>query len=125
MRKCFDINKALIEHGYFLRVFEAKKKFITVMKKDSERQEIKKNVSSCIVEKFRGFDIVSIEYGRRQRNKFSPIDVIYKPLKKWSNIIDCYFSIDLANDYRAEWSTGKSLRMRQPITVTIVAHIIS
>ena len=33
----FDINKALIEHGYFLRVFEAKKKFITVMKKDSEK----------------------------------------------------------------------------------------
>ena len=35
--QCFDINKALIEHGYFLRVLEAKKKFITVMKKDSEK----------------------------------------------------------------------------------------
>ena len=40
--QCFDINKVLTEHGHFLRVFEAKKKFITVMKKDSERQEIKK-----------------------------------------------------------------------------------
>ena len=38
--QCFEINKTLIEHGYFLRVFEAKKKFITVMKKDSEKQEM-------------------------------------------------------------------------------------
>ena len=107
--QCFDINKALIEHGYFLRV-EGKKKFIALIKKDSKKQETKKNGSSCIVKKFRGFDIVSIEYGRRQRTKFSLFDVIYKPMKKWTDIIDCYFSIDLASAYRPEWSTGKSLR---------------
>ena len=74
--QCFDINKALREHRYFFRVFEAKKKFITAIKKGSEKQEMKKkNVSSCIVEKLRDFDIVSIEYARRQRTKFSPIDI--------------------------------------------------
>ena len=31
-------------------------------------------------------------------------------MKKWTDIIDCYFSIDLASAYRPEWSTGKSLR---------------
>ena len=108
--QCFDINKTLIEHGYCLRVFEAKNKSITVMKRDSEIQEMKKNVTSCIVKKFRGFDIVSIASDRRQRTKFSPIDIIYKPVKKWDDIIDCYFSIDLASTYRSEWSTGKSLR---------------
>ena len=40
---CFDINKALREHGYFFRVFEAKNKFITAIKKGSEKQEMKKN----------------------------------------------------------------------------------
>ena len=39
--RCFDINNALIEHGYFLRVFEEKKNVITVMKKDSKKQEMK------------------------------------------------------------------------------------
>ena len=52
------------------------------MKKDSEKQEMRKNVSSCIIEKFRGFDIVSTECGRKERTKFSPIDIIYKPVKK-------------------------------------------
>ena len=50
--QCFDINKVLVEHGYFLRVFETKKKFIAIMKKkNSEKQEMKKNVSRCIVKK--------------------------------------------------------------------------
>ena len=42
--QCFDINKTLIEHGYFLRVFEAKKKLITVMKKECDKQEMKKKL---------------------------------------------------------------------------------
>ena len=62
------------------------------------------------MEIFRGFAIVSIEYGRRQRTKFLPIDIIHKPVKRLNDIIDCYFSIDLASAFRAEWSTGKSLR---------------
>ena len=59
---------------------------------------------------FRGFDIIGIEYGRRQQTKFLLIDIIYKPVKKWNDIIDCYFSTDLASAYRADWCTGKSLR---------------
>ena len=31
-------------------------------------------------------------------------------MKKWNDIIDCYFSTDLATAYRAEWSTGKNKR---------------
>ena len=42
--QCFEINKALIEYGCFLRVFELKKKFGTLMKKDSEKQEVKKKM---------------------------------------------------------------------------------
>ena len=35
--QCFDINKVLVEHGYFLRVFETKKKFIAIMKKKQRK----------------------------------------------------------------------------------------
>ena len=62
------------------------------------------------MEKFRGSDVVRIKYCRRQRSKFPPIEIVYKPVQKLDDIIDCYFSIDLATAYRAEWSTGKSLR---------------
>ena len=35
--QCFDIIKVLVEHGYFLRVFETKKKFIAIMKKKQRK----------------------------------------------------------------------------------------
>ena len=57
-----------------------------------------------------GFDIVSIEYGRKQWTKFSSIDIIYIPVNKRNDVIDCSFPVDLASACRAEWSTGKSLR---------------
>ena len=37
--QCFDINNALIEHGYFLRVFEEKKNVITDMKKTAKNRK--------------------------------------------------------------------------------------
>ena len=78
----------MIEHGYLLRVFEAKKKFLAVMKNDSKKQEMKKKKKfSCIKQKFRGFDTVSTEYDRKSGIKFRPIDIKHKPVKKWHGII--------------------------------------
>ena len=80
------------------------------MKKDNEKtgNEIK-NVSGCIRQKLSGFDIVSIEYSRKQQIRFRPIVIIYKPVKKWHSTIDCSFSTNLATAYRAEWSTEETL----------------
>ena len=52
---------------------------------------------------------LSYFYGNRQRTKLAPIDIMYKPVKKWDHIIVFYFSIDLAGAYRDEWSKGKIL----------------
>ena len=40
-----------------------------------------KKVSSCITEKSNGFHIVSLEYGKKLRKKFRPVDVILKTIK--------------------------------------------
>ena len=77
----------MIEHGYLLRVFEAKKKFLAVMKNDSKKQEMRKKKFSCIKQKFRGFDTVSIEYDRKNGIKFRPIYIKHKPVQKWHGII--------------------------------------
>ena len=50
-------------------MFELKKKFRTINKKDSEKQEMKENISNCVMEKFKGFDIVRTEYDRKLRTK--------------------------------------------------------
>ena len=68
----------MIDEGYFLKVFEAKKKHNFNEKRQRKTGNEARNVSSCIKQKFWGFDIVSIE---KQQIKFIPIDIIYKPIK--------------------------------------------
>ena len=83
-------------------MFELKKKFRTINKKDSGKQETRENISNCVMAKFKGFDIVRTEYDKTEDKKFKPFDIIYKPVKKWDDIINRYVSTDLATDYRAE-----------------------
>ena len=40
--QCFELNKVLAKYRYFLRVLKLKKKFRTISKKDSEKQEMRK-----------------------------------------------------------------------------------
>ena len=79
--QCLKINQILNKNNVFLRVFELKEKFCLI-KQDSEKKNLIKDLSSCIIEKFNGFNIVKIEFDRKLRQKMSPINTIYKPVKK-------------------------------------------
>ena len=63
-------------------MFELKEKVRCLIKQDAERKNVIKEPSSCILEKFNGFNIVRLEFGGKLRQKMSPIDIIYKPVKK-------------------------------------------
>ena len=80
--QCLKINQILNKNNLFLRIFELKEKFRCLIKQDSERKNIIRDLSSCIIEKFNGFNIARIEFERKLRQKMFPIDIIYKPVKK-------------------------------------------
>ena len=58
---CFEINRFLSKFGYFLRVFELKNKSRHLSMKDKNQQKIVRQLSSCLIEKYNGFTIISIE----------------------------------------------------------------
>ena len=64
---CYEINTVLSKHGYFLRVFELKNKFRRLAMKDKSKQKIVRQLSSCLIEKYSGFGVISIEFERKQR----------------------------------------------------------
>ena len=64
----------LAKHEYFLRVFELRGKFCHLTLKNPKKQNIIRQLSSCIDEKYIGFQIISNEYSK----KLTPIDIIYK-----------------------------------------------
>ena len=68
-----EINDVLADSSYFLKVYERRKKFRYLSLKSPKKQTIVRQLSSCVNQKFNGFDIVSIEHGRKLRKKFKPI----------------------------------------------------
>ena len=87
------------KHNYFLRTFELKDKYKQLSMKEPKKQNIIRQLSSCLIEKYNGFQVISIEFDRKQKKKFKPIDIIYKPTKNPEIDLLCYFSKDIAKAY--------------------------
>ena len=77
--------------------------------KDKTKQKIVRQLSSCLIEKCSGFTIISIEYQKKQRKFFTPIDIIYKPTKLIEIEPLCYFSEDISKSYSSLHLKGKKV----------------
>ena len=67
MNMCYEMNSILSKFGYFFRVFELKNKFRHLAVKDRRQQKIVRQLSSCLMEKYNGFTIASIEYQKKRK----------------------------------------------------------
>ena len=108
--QCFQINRILNKKKFFLRVFELKDKFRAIIKQDSEKKNVIRDLSSYIIEKFNGFNIVRLEFAKKLRQEMSPINIIYKPVKKDTENIECFFSNRINLGYRTTFSENQKLR---------------
>ena len=102
--QCFQINTILSRHDMFLRVFELKDKFRYIIKQNSEEKKFFNEVSACVVERFNGFTIVRLEFDNEIRKEFTPVDIIYKPVKKRNAILNCFFTDKLYLAYKAVYN---------------------
>ena len=108
--QCLKINQILNKNNLFLRVFELKEKFHCLIKQDSKRKNLIRDLSGCIIEKFNGFNIVRIEFDRKLRQKMSLIDIIYKSVKRGDEIIECFFSSQINLAYRTTFSENQKIK---------------
>ena len=102
--QCFRINTILSRHDMFLRVFELKDKFRYIIKQNSEEKKFFNELSACVVERFNGFTIVRLEFDNEIRKEFTPVDIIYKPVKKENAILNCFFTDKLHLAYKAVYN---------------------
>ena len=75
--------------------------------KNRDEQKIVRQLSSCLIQKFSGFSITSIQQQEKQRKNFEPIDIIYKPTRRIEIEPICYFSEDISKAYSSLHSEGK------------------
>ena len=95
----YKTNCFLSKHNYFLRVFELKNKFRHLTMKVQENKIFVRQISSCLTEKYNGFQAISIEFARKDGKTFEPIDIIYKPTKNPEISPLCYFTEDISKSY--------------------------
>ena len=107
--QCMKINDILVDSSYFLRVYKFRKIFRHLSLKNPKKQTVVRQLSSCIHEKFNGFNIISNEHSKKSRKKFKPIDIIFKPVEKPNAEIKCYYSQDLLKACRNTCNKGKKL----------------
>ena len=67
--------------------------------KEQKKQSIVREISSCISEEYNGFQTISIEFVRKERKKFKPMDIIYKPMKNPEISPLSYFTQDILKAY--------------------------
>ena len=94
--QCYEINMTLAKYGYFLRVFELKSKFRHLALKNPKKQNIVRQLSSCINDKYNVFDVISIEYRKKLRTNLSQI---YKPIKSPEKEVCCFSLNDISKSY--------------------------
>ena len=107
---CYQITMILAKFGFFLRVYELKKKYRHLFMKKPDQQKIVKQLSSCLIEKYNGFTVIRIEYEKKERKNFEPIDIIYKPTKDLETEPVCYFSTDISLAYSAYYLRGSKMK---------------
>ena len=66
---CYGISYFLSKYNYFLRVFELKNKFQHLTMKDPKKENIVRQIPSCLTKKYNCFQAISIEFARKERKK--------------------------------------------------------
>ena len=87
----FDRNKG----SFFLRVYERRNKFRYLIKKCIHgKNDVVRDLSSCVIEKFNGYEISQHQLKREQKCFLEPIDIIYESVKD-NDKIACFLQIVL------------------------------
>ena len=106
----YQITMILTKFGYFLCVYELKKKYRHLFMKKTDQQKNVKQLSSCLIEKYNGFTVIRIEYKKKERKNFEPLDIIYKPTKELETEPLCYFTTDISLVYSAYYLRASKMK---------------
>ena len=63
---CYKANEILIKFDFFLRVFEQKNSYRQLLIKKTEKQNQIKQLASCLVQKYNGFQVIKTLFNKRQ-----------------------------------------------------------
>lgn len=92
--RCMKVNYVLAaKFGCFLRFYERRDKFrYQLRQKLKTKNQMRVELSSCVIQKFNGYDLLRTELSRDQKKNLLPLDIVYEPTLDRKKPILCYFS---------------------------------
>ena len=100
--RCREINNVLSEFGFFLRFYEKRSKFrFQLRQKLKDKNQIKRELSTCIIQKFNGYELLWNHLNSIERRDFIQIDIVYEHTLDEKNNIECFFTLKNVLGYRS------------------------
>ena len=99
--RCQLMNETLAEFGYFLRFYERRNKFRYQLRQKLQcKNEMKRELSACIIQKFNGYDLLRNKLQYFEKGDLVPIDIVYKPTLDIEKPILCFFAPEISLAYQ-------------------------
>ena len=90
------MNKALAKFGYFLRFYKRRNKFRYQLRpKLKTKNEIRAELSACVIQKFNGFDLLRANLKYYEKKNLLPIDIAYESTLNTEKPIECFFASEI------------------------------
>ena len=98
--RCFKLNEVLAKYNYFLKFFERRDVYRFLVKKKAQGK-ITRNLSSSVLEKFNGYEVIRNSLSSKEREEFVPINVVYESIYDENVPVPCYFTNEIHLAYRS------------------------
>ena len=91
--RCFILCKVLAKHNFFIKFFERRHKVrFLIKKKVIGKNEVTRNLSSSVLEKFNGYETIKQKFIYKEKFDFTPFDIVYEPTRDQNIPIPCFFT---------------------------------
>ena len=100
--RCYKINQVISKHGFFLKFFERRNTYRFLIKTKAQgKNEITKNLSACVLEKFNEYETIRNSLARKEKVDFRSIDIVYEPSFDKDTPVVCYFTPKIHTAYKS------------------------
>lgn len=101
--RCYLLNRALAQHGYFLKFFERRSRyrFMIKKKKTQGKNDVTTQLSTCVLKKFNGHEVIRYGLTRKEKVDFIPINVVYEPSYDESVPVTCNLKNQIHQVYKS------------------------
>ena len=100
---CSKVNEVLSNHNFFLKFIKRRDvfRFLIQKKVEGRKNKMTRNLSSSVLEKFNGYEMIRQKLQRKEKIDLTPIDIVYEPSYDESILVPCFFTDQIFLAYKS------------------------